>query len=70
MACQVLLEARIKDGCHDELKAKFIELLPETRSREGCIMLHLTKDLDDPSKLVIVESVSYTHLTLPTIYSV
>lgn len=55
MACQVLLEARIKDGCHDELKAKFIELLPDTRSREGCIMLHLTKDLDDPSKLVIVE---------------
>jgi quinol monooxygenase YgiN len=55
MACQVLLEVRIKDGCHDKLKAAFVELLPDTRSRDGCISLYITKDQDDPSKLIIVE---------------
>jgi len=55
MACQVLLEVKIKDDCHDKLKAKFAEVLPDTRSFDGCIYIYLTKDQDDPSKLVIVE---------------
>lgn len=55
MACQVLLEVKIKDGCHDELRAKFVELLPDTRGFDGCIYIYLTKDQDDPSKIIIVE---------------
>ena len=55
MACQVLLEVTIKDGCHDKLRDKFVELLPDTRNFEGNIYIYLTKDQDDPSKLIIVE---------------
>lgn len=55
MACQVLLEATIKDGCHDRLRSKFVELLPATRGFEGCIYLYIVKDQDKPSQIVIVE---------------
>ncbi|MFT4561668.1 MAG: quinol monooxygenase YgiN [Gammaproteobacteria bacterium] len=55
MACQVLLEVEIVDGCEDQLKAKFVELLPDTRSFKGCIYIYLNQDLDDPSKIIIVE---------------
>ena len=55
MACQVLLEATIKDGYHDRLRARFVELLPDTRSYDGCIYLYIVKDQDDPSKIIIVE---------------
>ncbi len=55
MACQVLLEARVKDGCLDEIKKKFVEILPDTRSFEGCIYIYVTQDLDDPAKIVFVE---------------
>jgi quinol monooxygenase YgiN len=55
MACQVLLEVKIVDGFADQLKAKFVELLPDTRSFDGCIYIYLTQDLDNPSKLIIIE---------------
>ncbi len=55
MACQVLLEATIKDGCHDRLRAKFRELLPDTRAYDGCIYLYIVKDQDNPSKIMIIE---------------
>lgn len=55
MTCQVLLEVEIKDGCHDALKEKFVELLPDTRNFDGCFNIYITKDLEDPSKLIIVE---------------
>ena len=55
MACQVFLEATIKDGCHDQLKAKFAELLPDTRDFDGCISIYITIDQDNPSQMVIIE---------------
>ena len=55
MACQVLLEVTIKNGCHDKLRDKFIELLPATRSFDGCIYIYITKDQDNPAQLIIVE---------------
>ncbi|MEQ8661546.1 MAG: antibiotic biosynthesis monooxygenase family protein [Gammaproteobacteria bacterium] len=55
MACQVLLEATIKEGCHDRLRARFVELLPDTRGFDGCIYLYIVKDQDDPTKIIIVE---------------
>ena len=55
MACQVLLEFQIKDGCHDQLKNRFKEVLADTRDFDGCISLYMIKDRDDPSKIIIVE---------------
>ncbi len=55
MACQVLLEATIKDGCHDKLRQRFVELLPATRAYEGINSIYITKDQDNPSQIVIVE---------------
>ena len=36
-------------------KSEFVELLPATRSFNGCIYIYLTKDQDDPGKLTIIE---------------
>ncbi|MGE0487474.1 MAG: putative quinol monooxygenase [Gammaproteobacteria bacterium] len=55
MACQVLLGATIKAGCHDKLRARFVELLPATRNFEGCIYLYIVKDQDQPDRILIIE---------------
>ena len=55
MACQVLLEARLKDGYLDEYKKWLVEILPDTRSFDGCIYIYVTQDLDDPAKIVFIE---------------
>ena len=55
MACQILLEFRIKDGCHERLKEHFKRILPDTRDFDGCINLYMIRDLDDPSKVIVVE---------------
>lgn len=55
MACQVLLEFRVKDGCHDRLKQKFKELLPDTRGFDGCISIYLIRDREDHAKIMVVE---------------
>ena len=55
MACQVLLEATVKDGCEEKLRTKLVELLPDTRSYDGCIYIYVTKDQDNPAQAVIVE---------------
>lgn len=55
MACQVLLEFRIKDGCHDRLKQTFKDIVADTRDYDGCITLHMIQDQTDPSQIIIVE---------------
>jgi quinol monooxygenase YgiN len=55
MACQVFLEFRIKDGCEEQLKDYFKEILPDTREYDGCIQLYMVRDHDDPQKIVVVE---------------
>ena len=55
MTCHVLLEATVKEGCYDKLRAKFIEILPDTRSFDGCFNIYITREQDNPSKLCIVE---------------
>jgi len=55
MACQVILEFRIKDGCHDELKAQFRQFLPDTRAFDGCISIYLVQDQTDPAQMLIIE---------------
>ena len=55
MACQVLVEFRIKDGCHDKVKQRLKEILPDTRDFEGCLNLHMIQDREDASQIIIVE---------------
>ncbi|MGE0483121.1 MAG: putative quinol monooxygenase [Gammaproteobacteria bacterium] len=55
MACQVLLEFGIKDGCHDKLKQTFKEIVADTRDFEGCITLHMIRDRANPTRIIIVE---------------
>ena len=55
MACQVLLEFRVKDGCHDKLKQHFKQILPDTRDYEGCISLYMIQDVENPSQIMVVE---------------
>lgn len=55
MACQVLLEARVKDGFFDEYKKWLVEILPDTRSFDGCIDIYVVRDQDDPAKIVFIE---------------
>jgi len=55
MACQVLVEFRIKDGCQDTLKQKLKEFLPDTRDFPGCLTLHMVQDVDDLAQIMIVE---------------
>ena len=55
MACQVILEIRVKDGCYDQARDFFREMLPDTRSYDGCITIHMVRDQDDPQRLMVVE---------------
>lgn len=43
MACQVIFEFRIKDGCHDTLKQHLKEILPDTRDFPGCLTVHMVR---------------------------
>ena len=53
MACQVLFEFRIKDGCENKLKQHLKEILPDTRNYPGCLNLHMVQDMEDPAKVVL-----------------
>ncbi len=55
MACQILLEARVKDGYFDQYKKWLVGILPDTRSFDGCVDIYVTRDLDDPAKIVFIE---------------
>ena len=55
MACQVLVEFRIKDGCEEKLKQTIKQFLPDTRDFPGCLTLHMVRDKEDPTKIIIVE---------------
>ena len=43
-----------------------IQMMKET----GMTCLYKGVNKDDPTSVIVIEPVSYTHLTLPTIYSV
>jgi len=46
MAITILLSGKAKDGQMSELLSLFKEILPETRSYEGCISLDMLVDED------------------------
>ncbi len=55
MACQVVVDFRVKEGSVDEMRDWLREILPVTRGYDGCLTLHVTQNQDDPCNLVVVE---------------
>ena len=55
MATTVILEVQAKPGTGNDLLARFKELLPDTRSYDGCLGLDTYQDQDDPDTLVLAE---------------
>ena len=64
----VVFEAtfKAKDDTYDELHATLTAILPDTAKYEGAELISCSADPADKT----FYTVSYTHLTLPTIYSV
>ena len=56
MACQVILELRTKEDCIDKAREWFKSVLPDTREFDGCTLIHLVKNQDDPQNLMIIEN--------------
>ena len=70
MSCLVIVEFLCKEGRSPEFIDMCRRNYPVTRSYDGCNYVFLSVDKENENSLIMVEAVSYTHLTLPTIYSV
>ena len=55
MTCLVHIEFRAKQGCADQLLGWLREILPDTRCREGCVSVSVTRNQDDPNNFAFVE---------------
>ena len=55
MACTVILEAKAKQGTGNDLLATFKEVLPGTRSYDGCLGVDTYQSQDDSDVLIMVE---------------
>lgn len=55
MATTVILEAKTKSGTGNDVLAKLKDILPDTRSYDGCISLDVYQEQDDSDTLVMVE---------------
>ncbi len=55
MATTVILEAKTKSGTGNDVLAKLKELLPDTRSYDGCLSLDVYQQQDDSDTVVMVE---------------
>lgn len=55
MTCMVLLEVKAKAGTGADIVGVFKEILPDTRSYDGCIDVDVYQNQDDPDVVVLVE---------------
>ena len=55
MSTIVILEIKANPGTGDSLQALFKEILPDTRSYNGCISLDLIRNQDDPDTFIAYE---------------
>ena len=53
MSVIVLVNLDVKEESRDELKKYFKEILPDTRSFEGCQEVQLYENKESPTKMVI-----------------
>lgn len=56
MSVNVILEVQSKLESIDELKSTFENILPDTRSYDGCIGVQVIGNQDDPLNLVLLET--------------
>ena len=54
MATTVMLEVKTKSGLGNEIVANLKEILPDTRSYDGCLSLNVYQNQDDADTVVIV----------------
>ena len=54
MHCVVLLELTAKPGGGDRLLEFLREELPETRNKDGCLALDVTRDQDEPDRFAVL----------------
>lgn len=55
MTCMVHIEFRAKQEHADRLPGWLREILPDTRCREGCVSVVVTRNQDDPTNFAFVE---------------
>ena len=55
MTCQVILEFKAKEDAVESIRSYLREILPDTRSYDGCVGLNITQNLDDPTSFAVVE---------------
>ena len=55
MSVTVLIDLTAKPGSIEDLKKLFAEILPDTRSYDGCEGLEVKINSDDPNNLLLVE---------------
>ena len=56
MGVLVIVELTAQEGKGDELASMFREVVPDTRSFEGCEWCNVYRDQDTPSRFTIVET--------------
>ena len=55
MTCLVLIEFRAKKESIETMLGWLLQILPETRCREGCVSVAVTRNQDDPATFAFVE---------------
>ena len=55
MTCLVMIEFKARAETIDRMLAWLREILPDTRCREGCVSISVTRNQDDPTNFVFVE---------------
>ncbi|MBK6660642.1 MAG: antibiotic biosynthesis monooxygenase [Proteobacteria bacterium] len=55
MTCLVHIEFRAKPETVDTLLGWLRQILPDTRCREGCVSVSVTRNQDDPNNFAFVE---------------
>lgn len=55
MAFTVLLHAKAKSGCRDDVVDFYRETLAATRSRPGCIGVRVIRSADDDTEFALIE---------------
>ena len=55
MTCMVHIEFRAKPGAAERLLPWLRRILPDTRAREGCVSVSVTRNQDDPNNFAFVE---------------
>jgi quinol monooxygenase YgiN len=56
MSVKVILEVQSKSDSIDQLKSTLENILPDTKSYEGCVGVQVIGNQDDPLNLILLET--------------